>query len=87
LVGRERVVVIMKNYQILNNHGKLALKNFLTDFAKEPELLINHHFDAWINSVEQNKNDNRDYLELPKLYCSTGKPEIFNFNNSYFERI
>lgn len=26
----------MKNYQILNNKGKKALKDFLTNYAKEP---------------------------------------------------
>ena len=77
----------MKNYQILNNKGKIALKDFLTNYAKEPDLMINYHFDAWINSVEQNKNDGRHYLELSKLYCLSGKPEIFNFNDTYFERI
>ena len=69
-------------YQILNKHGKLALKEFLIKHAKEPDLLINHHFDAWINEVEQSKNDNKDYFELPRLYCFSQNPEIFNFINS-----
>ena len=74
-------------YQVLNKHGKNALKQFLIKYSKEPDLLINHHFEAWINEVEQNKNDNKDYFELPRLYCFSKNPEIFTFINNYFERI
>lgn len=75
----------MKNYHILNNDGKLALKNFLNQYANELDLLINHHFNQWINEVEENKNDGKDYYELPRLYSWRKRPEIFDFKDSYFE--